>query len=110
MKSLTFALAFATALIVPITSFAQSEAPMTRARARAELVQLEHAGWRPSAGDDAQYPDDIQAAEATVAKTHRAPSGTVDSASATRSTGRARTEQIGDDEASSYSPPTYIFH
>jgi hypothetical protein len=56
----------ALALAAPAISFAQaSNAPVTRAEVRADLIQLENAGWRPSA-EDVYYPADIQAAEARV--------------------------------------------
>ncbi|WP_321906153.1 DUF4148 domain-containing protein [Paraburkholderia tropica] len=66
MKSLVQAVAVAVALVVPVASFAQSNAPVTRAQVRAELVQLEQAGYRPGDGDNAHYPEAIQAAEAKV--------------------------------------------
>ncbi|MGA7814026.1 DUF4148 domain-containing protein, partial [Caballeronia sp.] len=51
----------------PVVSFAQqSNEPVSRAQVRAELVQLEKAGWHPSVGSDPHYPDDIIAAEARV--------------------------------------------
>ncbi|EIF34619.1 hypothetical protein BCh11DRAFT_02425 [Burkholderia sp. Ch1-1] len=61
-----FALA-AGALATPVLSFAQSNAPVTRAEVRADLVRLEQAGYNPSLADDADYPAAIQAAEAKVA-------------------------------------------
>ncbi|MFM0646021.1 DUF4148 domain-containing protein [Paraburkholderia bryophila] len=61
-----FALA-AGALATPVLSFAQSNAPVTRAEVRADLVRVEQAGYNPSTSDDATYPADIQAAEAKVA-------------------------------------------
>ncbi|WP_028221550.1 DUF4148 domain-containing protein [Paraburkholderia oxyphila] len=67
MKSLIQAVAVAAALIVPVASFAQSNGPVTRAQVRAELVQLEQAGYRPGDGDHTTYPQQIQAAEAKVA-------------------------------------------
>ncbi|QBQ96185.1 DUF4148 domain-containing protein [Paraburkholderia pallida] len=67
MKSLIQAVAVAAALIVPVASFAQSNGPVTRAQVRAELVQLEQAGYRPGDGDNATYPKQIQAAEVKVA-------------------------------------------
>ena len=70
MKSLIQAVAVAAALIVPVASFAQSNAPLTRAQVRAELVQLEKAGYNPAVGEDPHYPQDIQAAEARVAQQH----------------------------------------
>ena len=67
MKSLIQAVVVAAALAAPVAVFAQSNQPVTRAQVRAELVQLEQTGWRPAAGADPHYPDDIQAAEAKVA-------------------------------------------
>lgn len=75
MKSLIQAVALATVLTVPVASFAQSSASVTRAQVRAELVQLEQAGWRPGAGTDPHYPDDIQAALARVTARNGAASG-----------------------------------
>jgi hypothetical protein len=49
-------------------SFAQqSNAPVTHAQVRAELVQLEKAGYNPCCGKDPYYPAAIQAAVARVA-------------------------------------------
>ena len=59
------ALAVAT-LGAPVLSFAQSNAPVTRAEVRADLARVEKAGYVPSANDN-NYPSDIQAAEAKVA-------------------------------------------
>jgi hypothetical protein len=50
----------------PVLSFAQSNAPLTRAEVRADLVRVEQAGYSPSA-NDLNYPADIQAAEAKIA-------------------------------------------
>jgi hypothetical protein len=68
MKSLlNLTLAFSV-LAAPALAFAQtSTAPVTRAQVRAELARLEQAGYNPAQGDDANYPDDIQKAEAKVA-------------------------------------------
>jgi hypothetical protein len=65
MKSIIRAALVATALIVPVASFAQSQ--MTRAQVREELVQLQSAGYHVGDGDQAHYPEAIQAAEAKVA-------------------------------------------
>jgi hypothetical protein len=67
MKSLIQAVVVAAALAAPVAVFAQSNQPVTRAQVRAELVQLEQAGWHPAAGADPHYPDDLLAAEAKVA-------------------------------------------
>jgi hypothetical protein len=66
MKSLICAVAAASLLAIPVASFAQTNAPVTRAQVRAELVQLEKQGYQPSRNDP-YYPSDIQAAEARVA-------------------------------------------
>jgi hypothetical protein len=56
-------------LAAPAVSFAQSDAPsnapITRAEVRAELVQLQQAGYNP-ATDQTQYPKNIEAAQARV--------------------------------------------
>jgi Domain of unknown function (DUF4148) len=60
IKSLVSAVALASALAVPAVSFAQqSNGPVTRAQVRAELVQLEKAGWSPAMdmGNNPHYPD-----------------------------------------------------
>lgn len=64
MKTLIFA-TLAVALATPVVSFAQTAEPVTRTEVRADLVQLENAGYRP-VSQDASYPSDIQAAEARV--------------------------------------------
>ncbi|HEV3423433.1 MAG TPA: DUF4148 domain-containing protein [Paraburkholderia sp.] len=66
MKSLISAVVVATILAAPAAVFAQSNQPVTRAQVRAELVQLEKAGYNP-ANDRVDYPADIQAAQARVA-------------------------------------------
>ncbi|MGU7816573.1 DUF4148 domain-containing protein [Burkholderia sp. AW49-1] len=62
MKSIIYAAVAASILAAPIASFAQSEQGLTRDQVRAELVQLEQNGYKPLASD-AQYPQNIQAAE-----------------------------------------------
>jgi hypothetical protein len=73
VKSVIFAVAATSALAVSLAAFAQSDtqAPVTRAQVLAELQQLEQAGYNPSTGEDVNYPQDVQAAEARVA----APNG-----------------------------------
>lgn len=64
MKSVIFAVAATSAFAVSLAAFAQSDtAPRTRAEVRAELQQIEQAGYNPAAGKDRNYPQDIQAAE-----------------------------------------------
>jgi hypothetical protein len=68
MKSLIKAVAIAAVLAAaPVVSFAQSNpSGLTRAQVRAELIQLEKAGYDPAMSNDATYPADIQAAEHRV--------------------------------------------
>ncbi|WP_028204360.1 DUF4148 domain-containing protein [Paraburkholderia nodosa] len=67
MKALKL-LALAALAAAPVLSFAQSNEPVTRAQVRAELVQLQKAGYNPAA-DETQYPSNIQAALARVEAT-----------------------------------------
>lgn len=66
MKSLIKAVAVALVLAAPVASFAQSNQPLTRAEVRAQLVQVEKAGYNPATANDNDYPANIQAAEARV--------------------------------------------
>jgi uncharacterized membrane protein len=75
MKSLIQAVVVAAALAAPVAAFAQSSTPLTRAQVRAELVQLEKTGYHVGDGDNAHYPEAIQAAEAKVAAQNGAASG-----------------------------------
>ena len=65
MKTLISAVVVAAALAAPVASFAQSNQPLTRAEVRAQLVQLEKAGYNPI-GDHVDYPANLQAAQARV--------------------------------------------
>jgi hypothetical protein len=68
MNTIAKALISFAVVAAPTFAFAQSQnAPLTRAQVKAELVQLEQAGYAPASGDNASYPTDIQAAEAKVA-------------------------------------------
>ncbi|MGT2470754.1 DUF4148 domain-containing protein [Paraburkholderia terrae] len=68
MKMLACLTLAASALAIPVLGFAQtSPAQITRAEVRADLVRVEHAGYNPARSDGADYPADIQAAEARVA-------------------------------------------
>lgn len=68
MKLLTHAAVSAAVFVTPAVTFAQqSDALTTRAQVRAELVQLEQAGYHPGDGDQTNYPNSVQAAEARVA-------------------------------------------
>ncbi|MFC5431402.1 DUF4148 domain-containing protein [Paraburkholderia denitrificans] len=66
MKKLIPAVVVVAALAIPAISFAQPDQQgLTRAQVRAELVELEHAGYNP-ATDHLNYPANIEAAEARV--------------------------------------------
>jgi hypothetical protein len=88
MKIFICAAIAASVLAIPAAASAQqANAPITRAQVRAELLELEQAGYDPS-GSDWNYPDDLQAAEQRVQAKHLAqnaaaplaPSGSVASA------------------------------
>jgi hypothetical protein len=72
MKSFIFAAVAASVLAAPIVSFAQSDSPVTRAEVRTELKQLELAGYEPGAGDESNYPANIQAAQARISSSNSA--------------------------------------
>ncbi|TKC86849.1 DUF4148 domain-containing protein [Trinickia terrae] len=67
MKTQLFAVAAAAVLLAsPLASFAQqSDAPVTRAEVRQQLIQVKQAGYTGT--NNVIYPADIQAAEAKVA-------------------------------------------
>lgn len=65
MNKLISAVVVAAAVAIPAISFAQSAQPLTRAEVRAQLVELEKAGYSPAA-DDVNYPQDLQAAQQRV--------------------------------------------
>ena len=58
-----------TVLCIPLMSTAQSRTSVSREQVRAELVELERAGYHLG-DDDPHYPDAIQAAEARVDAQH----------------------------------------
>ncbi|WP_250536067.1 DUF4148 domain-containing protein [Caballeronia sp. AZ10_KS36] len=73
-------IAAAALAVAPIVTFAQSADGITRAQVRAELVQLEHAGYNP-ASDHSQYPKNIEAAVARLHSGDAAYGGAVAGAS-----------------------------
>ncbi len=76
MKKIAICLALiAGTLAASTASAAQSSAPITRAQVRADLVQVEKAGYDPS-GDQNNYPADIEAAEAKISAQNHQPSTT----------------------------------
>jgi len=93
-KSLIPAVVIVSALAAPTFAFAQSSdnnGPVTRAEVKAQLAQVEKAGYNPT-GDQTNYPANIQAAEARVnaqnqAATSYGPSTSGTSAVGVRGTG-----------------------
>lgn len=67
MKSLVQTVVVLTVVAAPVISFAQANSAVTREQVRADLVQLEQAGYHVGDGDNTNYPADIQAAEARIA-------------------------------------------
>lgn len=55
-------------LLVPACAFAQSSEPLTREQVRAQLVQLEKAGYNPFGDCPGDCPGSLQRAEAVVAQ------------------------------------------
>jgi hypothetical protein len=69
MNKLIAIAAAAIAFAAPVASFAQANQanqPLTRAEVRAQLIQLEKAGYNPARINDTNYPQEIQAAQARV--------------------------------------------
>ncbi|WP_028225539.1 DUF4148 domain-containing protein [Paraburkholderia ferrariae] len=109
MKSiikLALATAAAVTLAAPLAATAQENQPLTRAQVRAQLVELEQAGYRPSLGFDPYYPDDIQAAERKVAAQHAAQAQQGGFGGVANGTSQAGAR--GDTAVSSYSPPISV--
>ena len=66
MKSLIQSVVITAALTAPVAVFAQSNAPVSRAQVKAELIQFEQAGGRANMSNDPYYPEDAQIAQARV--------------------------------------------
>ncbi|RFU45676.1 DUF4148 domain-containing protein [Paraburkholderia sp. DHOC27] len=109
MKSLIQAVAIAALFAAPVASFAQSNQPLTRAEVRAQLVQLEQAGYSPSHGRDPYYPADIQAAEARVSA-QNATAQADNTGYGSVSNGSTQAGQRTEVRVSPYSPPVYNAH
>ncbi|PQV49312.1 DUF4148 domain-containing protein [Paraburkholderia sp. BL21I4N1] len=93
MKSLLKAVVIVASLAASATVFAQSGSRITREQVRAELVQLEAAGYHVGDGDQAHYPDAIQAAEARVAARNSDVSGYGGNPAGTSQSGRPAVSQ-----------------
>lgn len=67
MKAIIAVCSIAVLVAVPAVSFGQTNSgPLTRAQVRAQLIQLERAGYNPATANKTQYPRGIQAAEARI--------------------------------------------
>ncbi|WP_414448429.1 DUF4148 domain-containing protein [Burkholderia sp. 22PA0099] len=66
MKSYCKAAIVAAGFVVPAISFAQGNAPLTRAQVRAEQARYEQAGFNPARDNPSHWVDDLQAASARV--------------------------------------------
>jgi Domain of unknown function (DUF4148) len=75
MKSFNRMVVIAALIAAPVASFAQSSQSVSRAQVRAELTQLEKAGY--DTHDWIHYPENIQAAEAKVAAQNATAKATV---------------------------------
>jgi hypothetical protein len=65
-KSVTPAIVAVSVLAAPALAFAQDSSAVTRSDVKADLVQLEQAGYNPGS-DKINYPQSVQAAEQHVA-------------------------------------------
>ncbi|MFC0401887.1 DUF4148 domain-containing protein [Paraburkholderia rhizosphaerae] len=107
MKSLIHVVVAACALSAATLAFAQaSNGPVTRAEVRADLVQVEQAGYQP-AGNQTEFPQNVQAADAQVAAQQNSTTAAVGGIAATGSSAwgrRALPVSIasGNEEASVY--------
>jgi Domain of unknown function (DUF4148) len=105
IKSLIEAAVIAALIAAPLAAFAQSNPsnePVTRAQVRAELSQLEKAGYDPSNASADDYPANIQAAEAKVSAQKQAVQN---SGYGTSANGSSQQSRRTDFAPSSYSVP-----
>jgi hypothetical protein len=107
MNSLIKAVALAVVLAAPVASFAQSNQPVTRAQVRAELIQLEKAGYNPATANDYDYPSNLQAAEARVAAQNAAAPQADVSGYGSATSGSSQAGARSSSAVSTYSPPVY---
>lgn len=94
------ALLVAVSASAAVPAFAD-EAVVSRAQVRAELVQLEQAGYRPGRANDPHYPDDLQAALTrihanTTAVADTATSGYGSDAAAATQSGRRPATRVAE--------------
>jgi hypothetical protein len=56
------------AVLIPALAFAESNGPLTRAQVRAQLIELEQAGYNPGADCPGDCPEGLARAEAVIAQ------------------------------------------
>lgn len=88
MKSLIQAVVIVASLTASASVFAQSNSRITHEQVRAELIQLQQAGYHVGDGDEAHYPEAIQAAEARIAARNTDLSGYGGNATGSSQSGR----------------------
>jgi hypothetical protein len=110
MKTLICITLAISVLASPTLSSAQvTTVPLTRAQVYADLVRVEQAGYNQAAGDDANYPADIQAAERrVVAQNGAAQADTNGYGPIVNET--SQQNRRTDMTTSTYSPPIYVHH
>ncbi|KKB61411.1 hypothetical protein WM40_23375 [Robbsia andropogonis] len=86
-------IAIAASMSAPLFAHAQSNVPATRASVRAELIQLENAGYRPET-DRLNYPVNLQNAERRLQNTQAQSSGS--STSGSTASGVRQSDKSGD--------------
>src|ERR1700729_4335298 len=97
MKWLIQAVVVVAVLAAPAMAFAQSsQQPLTRAEVKAQLIQIEKAGYNPATANDYDYPANIQAAEARVAAQNGGTTGYGGVANGTADSGSAVQSSSGD--------------
>jgi hypothetical protein len=106
MKSFIEAAVIAALIAAPLAAFAQSSQPLTRAEVRADLGQVEKAGYNPN--DWIHYPDNIQAAEARVAAEKGAAQADA-TGYGSGSNGSSQAGQRASSAVSTYSAPVAIY-
>lgn len=99
MNQLVSVVVVAAALAGPALSVAQ---PLTRAQVRARLIELQKAGYSPTA-NDMDYPEDLQAAQARIDAEHGNTSGYGVPATGTAAVG-APPAVVPPDPASAHKP------
>ena len=73
MKFVTNSAFIVAAVLVPAVAFAQSTAPLTREQVRADLLQLENAGYNPLSSCTGDCPGSLRRAEAILAQRRNDP-------------------------------------